>query len=142
MLVQFHKGFILEGESTVKTYKHFWSRGKEVRRNIYVRTGVSGFCDESEVEKELERLVKEEALTCNGYGKDFSGWKRLVPYADQVELAKELDWDTEDLIPDRYTITRLDDWTVEEAAKKLNGEQFAQYCRDYGIAVHSCGCLK
>jgi hypothetical protein len=103
---------------------------------------VFGFCDESEVETELERAVKEEALTSSGWGKDFSGWQRVVPYADQLELAKELDWDSEDLIPDRYSVTRLDDWTVEEAAKKLNGKQFAQYCRDYGIAVHSCGCHK
>ena len=141
MLVQFHKGLILEGESTVKVYKHFWSRGEEVRQNIYVRTGVSGFCDESEVYKEAERLVKEEALTSKGWGKAFSGWQRVVPYAEQVELAKKLDWS---LVPtgDSVTITRLDDWTVEEAAKKLNGKQFAQYCRDYGIAVHSCGCHK
>lgn len=135
MLVRFHKGFTMEGESTVKVYKHWWSRGKEERMKIYLHTGVSGYCDESEVESEIERLTAEE-LKSRGWGKDFSGWQRVLTSEELKEIGKEKGWDPDEYNrSDKISIKRLDNWTVEKAAKELNGKQFAQYCNDYGITL-------
>ena len=56
MLVQFTKGFTMEGETGFKERKHFWSKATEVRYKIYINTWVNGICDESEVEAEIERI--------------------------------------------------------------------------------------
>ena len=136
MLVRFHKGFTMEGESTVKVYKHWWSRGKEERMKIYLHTGVRGYCDESEVESEVERLTAEE-LKSRGWGKDFTGWQRVLTSEELVEVGKTKGWDPDEYNrSDNITIKTLDNWTVEKAAKELNGKQFAQYCRDYGIVLN------
>lgn len=135
MLVQFHKGFLMEGANTIKIKEHFWSKPQEMRQTIYCTTGIGGICDESEVETEVERLTKER-LDSSGWGYKFDRWYRVVPYLESLEIAKELEWEDDYHIPkNELTIKTLDDWTVEKAAKTLNGKQFAQYCRDYGIVI-------
>lgn len=134
MLVYFHKGFTMEGEATFTEKKHFWSKPIDIPQKIYLHAGVDGICDESEVDKEIERLTAEQ-LKSKGWGKNFSGWQRVVPYEEVLEIATEKGWYTTNIPRGKVTIHSLDDWTVEKAAKELNGKQFAQYCRDYGIVI-------
>lgn len=133
MLVSFHKGFMMEGEATFKESLG-WFRKEKVRHKIYSYTGISGVCDESELDAEVERLTNKQ-LASSGWGEDFSGWQRVVPYDESVLIARHKFWDTKDLPKCQLKVTKLDTWTVAEAAKKLTGEQFAQYCRDYGIYI-------
>jgi hypothetical protein len=142
MLVSFHKGFIMEGENTITERKHFWSKPVSKRHKIYCTTGVYGICDDSELEAELERQIQEH-LKCSGWGKDFSGWQRVLTYEESLKVSEREGWGT--MYTDHYipttevTIKNLDDWTVAKAAKELNGKQFAQYCRDYGIPCYNNG---
>lgn len=133
MLVSFHKGFMMEGEATFKESLGWFRKGK-ARHKIYSYTGISGICDESELDAEVERLTNKQ-LASSGWGEDFSGWQRVVPYDESVLIARRKFWDTEGLPKCQLRVTKLDTWTVAEAAKKLTGEQFAQYCRDYGIYI-------
>lgn len=135
MLVRFHKGFTLEGETYIEEQKHFWSRTRYVRKKIYLNTGVQGFCDESEVEAEVERLT-QKAFDQDGWGRNFTGWERVVPYDEMLKIAEEGGWDNIDQLPkNELTIDTLEKWSVQNAAKNLNAKQFGQYCRDYGILV-------
>ena len=138
MLVRFHKGFIMEGENTFTEKKHFWSKPVEKRRKIYCTTGVHGICDDSELEEKLKEGI-EECLASSGWGKDFSGWQRILTYEESLEIAERDGWyrgySHRELPTTKVTTRTLDDWTVERAAKELNGKQFAQYCRDYGIVL-------
>lgn len=136
MLISFYKGFLMEGEATFSERKHFWSKPQKVREKIYSRTGISGVCDESELEAEVERLTNAR-LASSGWGEDFSGWQRIVPYDESVMVAWRNEWEVEDLPKCELTTESLDSWTVEKAAKKLTGRQFAQYCRDYGIPCYN-----
>lgn len=139
MLVSFHKGFIMEGENTITERKHFWSKPVEKRHKIYCSTGVHGYCNESELEATIEEEIKK-SLAESGWGKDFSGWQRALSYEESLEISKRDDWSkgyTDRYIPStKVTVKTLDNWTVEKAAKELNGRQFAQYCRDYGIVIN------
>ena len=136
MLVSYHKGFIMEGENTIKVKKHFWSKPVEKRHKIYCTTGVHGYCDESELEATIEEEIKK-SLAGSGWGKDFSGWQRVLTYEESIDISERDGWSkgyTDRYIPTTKVTTKtLDSWTVERAAKELNGRQFAQYCRDYGI---------
>ena len=136
MLVSYYKGFIMEGENTITEKKHFWSKPVEKRHKIYCTTGVHGICDDSELEEKLEEEI-EKCLAGNGWGKDFSGWQRILTYEESLELAERDNWyrgySHRELPTTKVTTNTLDNWTVERAAKELNGKQFAQYCRDYGI---------
>ena len=133
MLVYFHKGFLMEGTNYKKVKKHFWSKPEFVNQTIYCATGISGVCDDSELEAEVERLTQER-LDSDGYGYKFDRWHRVVPYFESLEIAKRDKWEADYHIPkNELTIKTLDNWSVEKAAKELNGKQFAQYCRDYGI---------
>ena len=138
MLVSFHKGFIMEGENTVTKKKYFWSKPVETRQKIYLTTGVHGICNESELEIEVERQTKK-CLAQSGWGKDFSGWQKVLTYEECLEVAARDDWGQDYIekhVPAcKLTIKTLDNWTVEKAAKELNGKQFAQYCRDCGITI-------
>ena len=136
MLVYFHRGFIMEGEATFKERKHFWSKPEKVRRKIHCKTGIYGICDDSELEQAVEKHTQEQ-LKSSGWGEDFSGWQRLLTYEEGVDLAKREKWETDFTIPKNEVTTKtLDNWTVSKAAKELNGKQFAQYCRDYGITIN------
>lgn len=133
MLVSFHKGFMLEGEATFKESLG-WFKKEKIRQKIYTYTGISGVCDETELEAEVDRLTNK-CLSSSGWGEDFSGWQRVVPYEESVLIARRRFWDTENLPKCELRVTSLDAWTVAEAAKKLTGKQFAQYCRDYDIII-------
>lgn len=141
MLVSYHKGFIMEGENTLVKRKHFWNKPESIRHKIYCATGVHGICDDSE----LETVVKEQiqkSLARSGWGEEFSGWQRVLTYEESVEISERENWSKDYIdfhLPTcKLTTKTLDDWTVEKAAKNLNGKQFAQYCRDYGIDISSC----
>jgi hypothetical protein len=135
MLVYFHKGFLMEGTNCKKVKKHFWSKPDFVQQKIYCTTGISGICDESELDAEVERLTQEQ-LSTDGWGYRFDCWHRVVPYTESLEIAKLNKWEADFPIPaNELVVKTLDNWTVEHAAKELNGKQFAQYCRDYGIVI-------
>ena len=133
MLVYFHKGITLEGETTVVKRKHFWNRPEEQRKKIYCHTAVSGICDESEVGSEVDRLVSEQKLTTRGWGKDFSGWQRTVENDEMPDIAKESGWS--DVRINKLTIEPVSSWTMEEILKNLTGKQFAQFCKDCDITL-------
>lgn len=136
MLVQFHKGFVMEGENTIKVKKHFWSKPEFKRHKIYSTTSVYGICDDSELDVVVEEQIQKR-LAQGGWGIDFSGWQRILTYEESVEVAERKNWSkgyTDFHLPEcKLTTKTLENWTVEKAAKELNGRQFAQYCRDYGI---------
>ena len=138
MLISFHKGFIMEGENTITKKKHFWSKPESIRHKIYCTTGVHGICDDSELEEKIEEGINK-CLASSGWGKDFSGWQRVPTYEESLEISEREGWGnmyTDHYIPTtKVTIKTLDNWTVEKAAKELNGKQFAQYCKDYGIIL-------
>ena len=140
MLVSFHKGFIMEGE-TSEIKKSFFGKTLSKRNKIYLTTLIHGICDESELDAEVERLTKDR-LASSGWGVDFSGWQRVLSYEESLEIGKQRGWfegmfgTTPESLPKcKLTTKTLDDWTVDKAAKELNGKQFAQYCRDYGIVI-------
>jgi hypothetical protein len=138
MLVSYHKGFIMEGENTITKKKHFWSKPESYRQKIYCTTGVFGICDDSELEAVVEEQVKD-MLNSSGWGKEFSGWQKVLTYEESVEISERENWGkgyVDFHLPTcKLTTKTLDDWTVAKAAKELNGKQFAQYCRDYGIVL-------
>jgi hypothetical protein len=138
MLVSFHKGFIMEGEASFKERKHFWSKPELVRRKIYSTTGVYGICDDSELDTVVEDKIQRR-LKSSGWGTDFSGWQKVLTYEESVEVAERNNWSKDYVdfhLPSCELTTRtLEDWTVKKAASELNGKQFAQYCKDYGIVL-------
>lgn len=140
MLVSYHKGFIMEGENTLIKRKHFWSKPESTRHKVYCTTGVHGICDDSELETVVEEQI-QKSLASSGWGKEFSGWQRVLTYEESVEISERENWSRDyvdfHLPTCELTTKTLDDWTVEKAVKELNGKQFAQYCRDYGIPCYN-----
>lgn len=134
MLVYFSKRFTLEGETAFKHKIKLFSKPELVRQKIYLYAYISGVCDETELEAEVERLTNKQ-LESPGWGEDFIGWQRVLPYEESLKLAEQKLWDRQDVPDNKLIVTSLDDWTVEKAAKSLTGKQFAQYCRDYGIVL-------
>ena len=132
MLVQFRKRFVMEGENTIKVKKHFWSKPEDRRQKIYWDCVAYGICDESEVVTEVEKQIKAN-LKRDGWGKDFSGWQKALTFQECCQLVIDKQWPVGRCTDPEPTIESIDHWTVERAAKELNGKQFAQYCRDYGI---------
>jgi hypothetical protein len=125
----------MEGENTITVRKHFWSKPESKRQKIYCTTGVYGICDDSELERVVEERIQKQ-LNSSGWGKEFSGWHRVLTHEESLEIAERDNWGKEYHVPKcELTTKTLDDWTVEKAAKELNGKQFAQYCRDYGIVL-------
>lgn len=126
----------MEGEASFKERKHFWSKPELVRRKIYSTTGVYGICDDSELDAVVEDKIQRR-LKSSGWGTDFSGWQKVLTYEESVEVAECNNWSKDYVdfhLPSCELTTRtLEDWTVKKAASELNGKQFAQYCRDYGI---------
>lgn len=128
----------MEGENTYAKRKHFWCKPENTRHKIYCFTGVGGICDDAELEEKLEEGINK-CLASSGWGQEFSGWQRVLSYEESLEISEREGWDkmyTDHYLPTtEVTIKTLDNWTVEKAAKELNGKQFAQYCRDYGIVI-------
>ena len=132
MLVYFHKGFLLEGENTCFKRERFWKKPVKFRKNIYLFSSVSGICDISEVESEVDRLIKEDLLKTSGWGEGFSGW-RVVPFYRAIEIAKEKGWDIKRIPDDELTIEYISTWKMNKILERLTGEQFARFCKDHGI---------
>jgi hypothetical protein len=127
----------MEGEALFKERKHFWSKKELKREKIYCFSGIGGICDMSDLSTEVEKQIKKR-LASNGWGYKFLGWQRILNYEESLEIAKEREWDIDDLPKCKLTTETLDNWTVEHAAKTLNGKLFAQYCKDYGIVLTEC----
>lgn len=134
MLVRFHKGFTMEGETSYSTKKPFHKEVEE-RSKIYLHTGVRGICDETEVEKEVERLVAEELATSRGWGKNFSGWQRVVPYDELLKIAEERGWKDKDFSTGKITTEPVNQWKMKKTLEELTGEQFAQFCRENDVCL-------
>lgn len=132
MLVYFHKGFTMEGETTCSERKYPWSKEERVRQKIYLHTGIDGICDESEVDAEIERLTAEE-FKSSGWGHDFSGWQRIVPYEELLTIAERREWIKQRLSTGKVTIEYIKDWKMSKILEKLTGEQFAQFCRELQV---------
>ena len=96
MLIYFHKRFVLEGETTIKQRKHFWNRKVDTRQKIYHYASIDSICDEKDLDKEIERLTLLK-LKSSGYGKNFSGWQRVVPEIELFEIARNHGWDIDTL---------------------------------------------
>ena len=74
-------------------------------------------------------------LTEKGYGEGFSGWERVVPFEELPALYSRLGWAREDRrFPAGVKIEDISTWPMEKVLKKLTGKQFAQFCKDTGIA--------
>jgi hypothetical protein len=134
VLVQFTKGFILEGENTFTKRERPWSKPQDIRHKIYLRTFVSGICDEAEVDHEVERLTQEQLKT-GGWGREFSGWQRVVPLDEMREIAKELKWEADDLPTYKVRVEYINKWKMQKILDTLTGEQFAQFCRDHSLSM-------
>jgi hypothetical protein len=132
MLICFIKGFTMEGETSFKERKHFWNKAEEVRHKIYLNTFVSGICDESELDAEIERKTQEQLKT-SGWGINFTGWQRVVPYEEMLEIYKEKGWDTDDLPLGKVRAEYVNQWKMDKILKTLTGEQFAQLCREIDL---------
>lgn len=140
MLVYFHKGITLEGETT-ETVRKSWWRSEELRHKIYCHTAVTGICDSQDLERAIEQAIKEKMLNTSGWGKDFSGWQRSVPSEDMIPVALEQGWDLNDdqtrsnLRTNRLTVEHINDWTMDRILKTLTGKQFAQFCKECDITL-------
>ena len=135
MLICFSKAFTMEGETSFKERKHFWNKAEEVRHKIYCNAFVSGICDESELDAEIERKTQEELKT-SGWGINFSGWQRVVPYEEALEIYKEKGWDTEALPLGKVRTEYVNQWKMDKILKTLNGEQFSKLCKE--IDLETC----
>lgn len=132
MLVCFSKGFTMEGETGFKERKHFWNKAEEVRHKIYCNIFVSGICDESELDTEIERKTQEQLKT-SGWGINFAGWQRVVPYEEMLEIYKEKGWDIEGLPLGKVRTEYVNQWKMDKILKALTGEQFAQLCSEIDL---------
>lgn len=135
MLVYFKKVFVLEGENTQEYSKHIWGKTTNKRRKIYAFRSASGICDESEVDRLIDLKTADRLANSSGWGKDFSGWQRVVPYDELHSIAESLDWDVHDLPTDKVTIEYIKDWPMDRILKTLNGEQFVKFLTENNIGV-------
>ena len=135
MLIYFHKRFVLEGETTIKQRKHFWNRKVDTRQKIYHYASIDGICDEKDLDKEIERLTSLK-LKSSGYGKNFSGWQRVVPEIELFEIARDLGWDMDTLPTGNISIEYVNQWTMDKIIKHLTGEQFIQFCKENDINLN------
>jgi hypothetical protein len=132
MLICFSKSFTMEGETIFKERKHFWNKAEKVKHKIYCNTFVSGICDESELDAEIERKTQEQLKT-SGWGINFAGWHRVVPYEEMLEIYKEKGWDIDGLHDGKVRTEYVNQWKMDKILKTLNGEQFAKLCREINL---------
>jgi len=86
------------------------------------------------VEKEVERLTAKE-LKSRGWGEDFSGWQRVVPYEELLKIAEERGWKDRDFATGKIRTEPVNKWKMEKILKELTGEQFAQYSRENNVCL-------
>lgn len=135
MLVYFHKVFVLEGENTQEYSKYVFGKIINKRCKIYAFRSASGLCDESEVNSLIELKTADKLANSPGWGKDFSGWQRVVPYDELPGIAESLGWEVRDLPAGKVTIEYIKDWPMEKILKTLTGEQFAKFLRENNLSV-------
>lgn len=126
MLVQFYKRVLMEGETTVvEKSKHWWSKPKEIRRKIYRYGFVDGICDEQDVDKEIEKSLPSLLANTLGWGKDFSGWQRVVPCEEYLSVGEN-----PTIYSDRIILEYINTWKMDKILKTLTGEQFIRFCKE------------
>lgn len=134
MLVRVWKGLVLKGYTTME--KGF-IRKKAVREDIYLSCGISGLiCDESEVEEKLAEAIKQKMSETKGWGNNFEGWteictdcevlKKRYPFEDEYWL--------ECVTSDEPTVEYISEYPMEKILKILNGQQFAQFCKENNLS--------
>ena len=134
MLVEFRQSFVIQGTNVIKKRKYFWSKPEEVTQNICCTTYIEGICDEKDLDSEIKRLTEKE-LKSKGWGYKFSGWQRVMPRDECIELYKEHGWDLEAIPSYEIKITPINSWKMSKILETLTGEQFAQFCRDINISM-------
>ena len=110
----------MEGENTITERKHFWSKPEKKRHKIYLYGAAHGICDKSEVDSEIEKQI-DACLKRSGWGKEFSGWQRIVSYEECLRLKEEGILQRNSIPTGEVELETLDHWTVERAAKTLVG---------------------
>ena len=135
MLVYFYKRFIVEGENTQEYSKYIWGKTINQRRKIYAFRSVKGICDESELDRLIDLKTADRLANSPGWGKDFSGWQRVVPYDELPVIAESLDWDVRDLPTGDITIEYVKDWPMDKILKTLTGEQFVKFLKENNISI-------
>jgi hypothetical protein len=119
----------MEGENTITERKHFWSKLESRRHKIYCTTGISGICDITELDDMIERLTAEQ-LKSSGWGKEFSGWQRVLTKEECLKIAEELKWDDRCIPTYNVKVEYIKDWPMEKILQRLTGEQFVQFCKE------------
>lgn len=134
MLVSFNKCFIMEGEAIFTKRKYFWSKPQDEIKNIYLRTFISGVCDETELNKKVEELLAVE-LKRSGWGKKFLGWTKILTYEEGLKLVEKYGWRKEDIPTGKIKVEPIKDWPIDKAIKELTMEQLVQFLKDYDIKL-------
>lgn len=134
MLVHYRRGFVLKGYADFTERKFF----KKVtsRHPIYISSGVSGICDEADVEAEVAKKIKLEMQDAACWGDNFSGWLEIC--TDASELGKAYPYSDDEFIRkmclSETIVTPVKEWTMKKIIENLNGVQFAQFCKENDIS--------
>lgn len=134
MLVRVWKGFVLKGYTNKE--KGVFKK-KLVREDIYVSTGITPIiCDESEVKERLAEAIKKKMKTTPGWGIGFEGWTEVCK--DKDTLTKKYPFEDEHWLEyvtsDEPTIEYISEYPMEKILKILNGQQFAQFCKENNLS--------
>lgn len=142
MLVHYHRGFVLKGYADV-THKK-WFKKTVVREPVYCSTGIYGICDESEVEAEVAKKIKERMSYNNtkvgdtswGDFENFTGWTEIC--TDEAELRPHFPYSDDEffkrMCAESATITPVNSWPMKKIIDNLTGVQFAQFCKENDIS--------
>jgi hypothetical protein len=135
MLVRVWNGFVLKGYT--KKEKGVFKK-RLVREEIYVATGITPFvCDESEIEEKLTEAIEKKMKTTPGWGIDFEGWTEICK--DRKTLAKKYPYEEEYWLDcmtseEPASIEYISEYPMEKILKVLNGQQFAQFCKENNLS--------
>lgn len=134
MLVRVWKGLVLKGYTT--TEKGF-IRKRMVREDIYLSCGISGLiCDESEVEEKLAEAIEKKMKETRGWGNSFEGWTEIC--TDREILKKKYPYEDEywldSVTSEKPVIEYISEYPMEKILKILNGQQFAQFCKENNLS--------
>lgn len=134
MLVRVWKGFVLKGYTNEE--KGLFKK-RLVRDDIYVSTGITPIiCDESEVKEKLAEAIEKKMKTTPGWGIDFEGWTEICK--DKDVLAKKYPYEDEHwfecMLSDEPIIEYISEYSMEKILRILNGQQFAQFCKENNLS--------
>lgn len=135
MLVHYHRGFVLKGYADFTERK--WFKKVTTREPLYLSTGINGICDETEVEVEVAKKVREEMSKTHHWGDaNFSGWNEICINVD--ELRKNFPCQDEDFVQkmakSEVHIVPVNTWPMKKIINNLTGIQFAQFCKENDIS--------